>query len=37
VAEFRSPRTIRQPTSGVDVLRRLQVRSGVQRLEPVTA
>lgn len=37
VAEFRSPRTIRQPTSSVDVLRRLQVRSGVQRLEPVTA
>lgn len=36
VAEFRSPRTIRQPTSTVDVLRRLRVRWGVQRLEPVS-
>jgi alkaline phosphatase D len=35
VAEFRSPRTIRQPTSSVDVLRRLRVRSGAQRLEAV--
>jgi alkaline phosphatase D len=34
VAEFRSPRTIRQPASPVDVLRRLRVRSGTQRLEP---
>jgi alkaline phosphatase D len=33
VAEFRSPRTIRQPTSSVDVLRRMRVGSGVQRLE----
>lgn len=33
VGEFRSPRTIRQPQSSVDVLRRMRVRSGVQRLE----
>lgn len=31
-AEFRSPRTIRRPQSSVDVLRRLRVASGAQRI-----